>query len=739
MTEINPLLHDLALILMVAGIVTVIFRALKQPVVLGYVVAGMLTGPFITLIPTVTEVESVEFWGKIGVVFLLFGLGLELNFKKLKKVGGTGFMTVFAEVLLMFSVGYLVGWFMGWSVQTSLFLGGMLTISSTSIIIKAFNDLGLKNRKFAQLVFGTLVVEDLVAILLLVLLPAFAISSNFDGGELASKVANLALFLLFWFTGGVFLIPTMLKKLAKYLTDETLIVISLGLCLLMVVITVNAGISEALGAFVMGSILSGTQQSHKITKLIAPLQDFFAAIFFVSVGMLVDPTIVITYWAEILLISLIVILIKPFSALLGLLFAGHKFKIALNAGLCLCQIGEFSFIIAGVGKELESIPDFVYPVIVAVSIITTFITPYWIKMGDGLYAKIYRISRPQWRVVIDKLGSGKRLLDREGDWNKLIKSYVIRVSIYTGWLFFITIFCTQFLAPVIEDRFGDSIYSRAALLVINILAISPFLYALLRRKDSDGLYNKIWNDRKFFRGPLLFLMLLKYIIAVMALSFLSSYYLAIGAGALLIICAVVITVVILSGKIKSYYSIIESTFLTNLNSERGRKGIELPKEFGDELHFDFCDVESNSFLAGKTISQIHRSKSTGALIIRIHRGGLTIDLPSKTEILLPADTIDILGTDKQVSEFRVLSESENGGVPAVESDEMELFQLTIREGSPLVGMAANLSDIRNRFGVLMIAFEEGDNDVYIKPTSANIFEVGDAVWVVGPKEMVKQL
>ena len=343
----NPLFSDLALILVVAGVVTIIFKKLKQPLVLGYIVAGALAGPYITFIPTISNVESVEFWGNIGVIFLLFGLGLEFNLKKIK---------------------------------TSIFLGGMLSISSTSIIIKAFDDLGIKNKKFTQLVFGALVVEDLVAILILVVLPAIVVSKTFDGLDLAMKIGNLALFLLLWFTVGIFTIPTLFKKFKHYLSDETLIVVSLGLCLMMVVITKNAEISEALGAFVMGSILSGTQQSERIIKLTKPIKDFFGAIFFVSVGMLVDPVAIWQYLPQILVISLAIIIAKPLAATLGLLFSGQTLKIALLSGVCLCQIGEFSFIIVQMGMEKDVIADYLYPIIVSVSVITT-------SLADASFSK----------------------------------------------------------------------------------------------------------------------------------------------------------------------------------------------------------------------------------------------------------------------------------------------------------------------------------------------------------------
>lgn len=740
MSEINPLLSDLALILMVAGIVTIIFKALKQPLVLGYIVAGMLTGPYITIIPTASNLESVEFWGNIGVVFLLFGLGLEFSFKKLKKVGGAGFMTVFSETVMMFCMGFLLGKILGWGVMASLFLGGMLSISSTSIIIKAFDDLGLKNKKFTHLVFGALVVEDLVAILLLVLLPAVAISKNFDGGQLADKVINLSLFLLLWFTGGVFLIPSVFKKLKRMLTNETLIVVSLGLCLLMVAATIKAGISEALGAFVMGSILSGTVQSEKIIKLTKPIKDFFGAIFFVSVGMLVDPVVVIQYWPQILLITVTIILAKPLSAMVGLLFSGQTLRIAVQSGLCLCQIGEFSFIIASLGKQMGVTQGYLYPIIVAVSILTTFITPYWIRLGDPVYQFIYGHVKPQWRVVIERLGTGRKTLNREGEWNRLLRSYFLRLFIYSGWLVFVGVFFIQFVYPFCTDYLGDSFYAKGAVFMLNILAMSPFLYGLLKRKDSDGAFDRIWEDRKFARGPLMFMMIFKYLIAAFAISVMTSYYITHSVGVLLTVCALVIVFVAVSTKIKRYYAKIEDQFLTNLHSEGGgRKGLTMPRELADEIHIDVCEVGVNSYLAGKTISQVYKDKNTGAFIIRIHRGEESIDLPQKTEILFPMDLLMILGTDKQVQDYRLLSEDTEVTHQQAHSDDMELLQLTLGDHSSLIGNQANISYIRNKYGVLLVGVEKAQSNTYIRPTSAVTFELGDTIWVVGEKEKVKSL
>jgi Kef-type K+ transport systems, membrane components len=553
MTGYTALVSDLALILIIASIVTVIFKFLKQPLVLGYIIAGILTGPYITFVSTVTNIQSVEFWGKIGVVFLLFGLGLEFNFQKLKKVGGIGFITVFFEVIIMFSMGFLLGKILGMHHTASLFLGGMLSISSTSIIIKAFDDLNLNTKKFAQSVFGVLIVEDVVAVLLLVLLPAIAVGNSFDSKELLDKMLGLAFFLLFWFTIGIFFIPTLFKKLEKLLTDEILIIVSLGLCLMMVVITIKAGISEALGAFVMGSILSGTAQRDRMIKLTKPIKDFFGAIFFVSVGMLVNPKIVIEYWPLVLLITITILIAKPLSAIIGFLFSGQTIKNSILSGVCLCQIGEFSFIIASSGNSLNVLDDYIYPVIVTVSLLTTFITPYWVKLGEPLYGLVFNNVKPQWRNVIERLGTGRKTLDKENDWNKLLKSYFLRLFVYTGWIFFIILFFTKFVTPFVEGWLGksgkiDAVFINILLLILNIVFISPFIYALIKRKDGEGLFEKIWSDQKFARGPLLFMRILKFIIAIIAISYIVSFYITGGYGAIIIIVAFAILIIIVSKK-----------------------------------------------------------------------------------------------------------------------------------------------------------------------------------------------
>jgi CPA2 family monovalent cation:H+ antiporter-2 len=376
MTHLPHLITDLGLILAVAGITTLLFKKIKQPVVLGYIIAGLLVGPHVSLIPTVVDDEAIKTWSEIGVIFLLFSLGLEFSFKKLVKVGGSASITAVVEIVLMIAVGYGAGIFMGWSPMDSIFLGAILSMSSTTIIIRAFDELGVRTRKFAGLVFGILIVEDLVAILLLVLLSTLAVSQQFAGGELLMQLLKLAFFLILWFLAGIFFIPTFLKRTQKLMNDETMLIVSLALCLLMVVLAVAVGFSAALGAFIMGSILAETTQAERIEHLIKSVKDLFGAIFFVSVGMMIDPKVLIEYAGPVLIVTLLTITGKFLATAIGALLSGQSLKHSVQAGMSLAQIGEFSFIIASLGLSLKVTSAFLYPIAVAASAVTTFTTPF---------------------------------------------------------------------------------------------------------------------------------------------------------------------------------------------------------------------------------------------------------------------------------------------------------------------------------------------------------------------------
>ena len=495
MSQIPSLISDLAVILISAGLVTLLFKWLKQPVVLGYIVAGILAGPSITQIPTVTNIESIRIWADIGVIFLLFALGLDFSFKKLMKVGGTAVIGAITIVIGMMTLGYTTGLSLGWGHMNSLFLGGMLSMSSTTIIFKAFDDMGLRNQRFAGVVFGILVVEDLFAVLLMVLLSTLAVSKHVEGMELLNSVIKLGVFLLFCLVIGIYLIPSFLKKARTFLNDETLLIVSLGLCLGMVIIATKAGFSSALGAFVMGSILAETIDAEHIEHIIKPVKDLFGAIFFVSVGMLIDPALLWEYKIPILILTLVVMTGQILFASFGVLLSGQPVKIAIQSGFSLAQIGEFAFIIASLGLSLGVTDNFLYPIVVAVSVVTTFFTPYMIRMAEPACRVADRIIPKSWMKFLERYSSGSNTIHQKSAWNKLLKALIRIVGTYTAVTLVLIFIWLQFIAPFIMKEL-PGIRGAGISLVLILLLIAPMLRAIMMKKNHSAEFQQLWLDSK---------------------------------------------------------------------------------------------------------------------------------------------------------------------------------------------------------------------------------------------------
>ena len=513
MSNIPSLISDLAVILISAGLVTLLFKWLKQPVVLGYIVAGILAGPSIEQIPTVSDVESIRIWADIGVIFLLFALGLNFSFKKLMKVGGTAVIGAITIVIGMMTVGYITGLSLGWGHMNSLFLGGMLSMSSTTIIFKAFDDMGLRNQRFAGVVFGILVVEDLFAVLLMVLLSTLAVSKQVEGIELLNSVIKLGVFLLFCFVVGIYLIPSFLKKTKKFLNDETLLIISIGLCLGMVMIATKAGFSSALGAFVMGSILAETIDAEHIERLVKPVKDLFGAIFFVSVGMLIDPQLLWEYKLPIAILTFVVMIGQICFASFGVLLSGQPVKIAIQSGFSLAQIGEFAFIIASLGLSLHVTDHFLYPIVVAVSVITTFFTPYMIRLADPAYKIAEKWIPVSWNRFLIRYSSGSNTIKQKSTWNRLLKSLTRIVGTYTAVTIVLIFIWLQIVAPFILKEL-PGIKGQIITLILILALISPMLRAIMMKKNHSVEYQQLWHDNKYNRGPLVSLIILRILLCI---------------------------------------------------------------------------------------------------------------------------------------------------------------------------------------------------------------------------------
>ena len=513
--HLESLISDLGLILMTAGVAVLLFKSIKQPLVLGYLIAGFLAGNHFDFFPSVQDIKSVEVWAEIGIIFLLFSLGLEFSFKKLMKVGGSASTTAITQIITMVFIGYWVGQWMDWSKMDSIFLGVILSVSSTTIILKTFDELGVKAKNFAGIVIGSLIVQDIIAILMMVLLSTIAVSQQFSGLGLLESILKLAFFLTIWFLGGIFLIPTLLKRAKHLLTDERLLIISLALCLMMVILATNAGFSAALGAFIMGSIIAETTQAEHIEHLVKPVKDLFGAVFFVSVGMLIDPQAIYEHAFPILILSLVTILGQFISSTLGAIVSGQPLKESIQTGMSLSQIGEFSFIIATMGITLQATGSFLYPIVVAVSAITTFTTPFMIKFSTPFSEYLSKKLPRKWTKRIERYSANAQAIKTVSNWQAVLNTSLIQVTIFSVIIVAVILVSSKFILPLIDNYpFGNGL-----LALLTLLFLSPFFWALSFRPVAVNEVAILMEERKY-RGPIAMLFLFRIMLTAFLIGFL---------------------------------------------------------------------------------------------------------------------------------------------------------------------------------------------------------------------------
>lgn len=565
MNHLPALISDLALIMICAGIITVLFKKLKQPVVLGYILAGILVGPHFALFPSTADKSNIQIWADIGVIFLLFSLGLEFSFKKIVNVGKSAIITASANILFMLLIGYHVGLGLGWSTTESLFLGGMISMSSTTIIIKAFEELNLKGQKFTDLVFGVLVVEDVVGILLLVLLPTISIGKTVSGLELLFSSSKLVFFLVLWFITGVYLVPTFLKKVIYLLNDELLLLVSVALCLGMVWLATSFGFSSALGAFIMGSILAETDEAERIETIIKPIKDLFGAVFFTSVGMLVDPSMFIEYMVPIIVITLVVMLGKIILSTFGFLLSGNRLENSVLCGFSLAQVGEFAFIIAASGMAIGVLENYVYPTIVAVSVITTFTTPLMINAAKPFYNFVYHRLPQRWKDYLNTHTSSKKDTNAEEElWKQLFKKYFIKLCISSVILIAIINISFYILQPFLLTHLPERVAALSATL-LTLAAMSPFLQGLLSvNSDLARIYLTLWHKRITNRLPLLLCTILRMAVIVIFIMIVINHLFTKDFYVTYALMGLFIVILYKSTWLSKKYKNIERQFLSNL-------------------------------------------------------------------------------------------------------------------------------------------------------------------------------
>lgn len=747
MSHLPALITDLALILISAGVITLVFKWLKQPLVLGYIVAGLLAGPYIHIFPTVGDAANIAIWAEIGVIFLLFALGLEFSFKKLMNVGSAAFITAVTEVITMLLAGFFVGQLLGWSVMNSVFLGGMLSMSSTTIIIKAFDDLGLRNQRFTTIVFGTLVVEDLIAILMMVLLSTMAVSQKFVGKELLVSIAKVLFFLILWFLIGIYLIPVFLKRVKKLMNNETLLVIALGLCLGMVVVATQTGFSAALGAFIMGSILAETIEAERIEHLIQPVKDFFGAVFFVSVGMLVNPAVLVRYAWPIGVITLVTIVGKAIFSSFGVLLSGQSLQTSVRSGFSLAQIGEFAFIIAGLGVSLKVLDPYVYPIIVAVSVITTFTTPYFIRMAAPFGEWLYRVLPPKTIEFLNRYSSGRKTVNHDSEWKSLLKVHVGKAVIYSVLLTAILLLSVRVVYPFVEEKFPDTtVWANIGMCLGTLVLMAPFLWALISNKhNSPALFMKLWNDNTYNHGRLVALVLFRTSVAVFFISAVLIAYFPLRYGVIAILSLAVLALILIFRENLNQYSKIEKQFLTNLNrrEEAAKKRYPLETSFNSQLadkdiHLLSVPVSPYSAVAGKTLAELSFRETYGINVVEIVRGDLKIYIPRGTERLYPQDKVVIVGTEEQLNAFcsKMNKRQHVHKMNRVPKD-VTLHSFTVGDDFPYLGKTIAETRIGTNYNSLVVGIER-DNRL-LAPDKETVFEPDDLVWIVGEREKIRQM
>lgn len=746
-SEVPTLINDLALILIVASTVTLLFKKLKQPLVLGYIMAGFIVSPHMPYTMSVMDTVDIKTWADIGVMFLLFSLGLDFSFKKIIKMGITPVITTLTIIFAMMTLGIVVGHAFDWKRMDCIFLGGMLAMSSTTIIYKAFTDMGLRQQKFAQPVMSVLILEDILAIVMMVMLSAIASGNNPDSGEMIGSVVKIGFFLVLWFVVGIFAVPWFLRSTRKLVNNETLLIVSLGLCCLMAVVSTKVGFSSAFGAFVMGSILAETIEAAKIEKLVAPVKDLFGAVFFVSVGMLVDPKIIVEYAIPIGVLVLTILIGQSIFGTFGFLIGGQSLKSAMRCGFSMAQIGEFSFIIASLGLSLHVTGEFLYPVVVAVSVITTFLTPYMIRLSVPSYNVLERHLPKTWVRALNNITLSHPSSAPKSNWHSLI-AQMARITLIYSILSVATIaLMFTFFLPFIRRMMpGMHWWANGICGVLTVMFIAPFLRAIVMKKNHSEEFRALWNDSRSNRMPLLVTILVRLIIASAFVFYICNYLTRFTNALMMTIAVAVVGIMILSRGLKKQSIKMERMFVQNLRSrdiEQQVLGLKKPLYEGHlldrDIHISEIEIPENSTWAGLCLADLRLSNRFGIHVSSILRGHRRINIPGGDDIVFPGDKLQVIGSDSQLAAAHAAVAGDiEPDDPDIEKREMRLSQIVIDNHSPFVGKTLPETGLRSEFNCMVVGREEGkENLSMVGP--AYKFRLGDILWIVGEEDALKRV
>lgn len=752
MSELPELVKDLALILVVAGFVTLLFKKLKQPLVLGYIVAGFLVSPHMSYTMSVVDKDDIQTWADIGVIFLLFSLGLDFSIKKILKMGASPIIAACTIIFSMMLLGVIVGHSFGWKEMDCIFLGGMVAMSSTTIIYKAFSDMGLTQQGFASTVMSVLILEDILAIVMMVMLSTVASGNSPDGVQLLGSIMKIGFFLVLWFVVGLFAIPLFLRSVRKILNSETLLIVSLGFCCLMAVISTQVGFSAAFGAFVMGSILAETVEADKIIRLVDPVKNLFGAIFFVSVGMLVKPEVIVEYAIPILLLVITILVGQALFGTLGYLLGGQTLKNAMRCGFSMAQVGEFAFIIATLGKSLGVISEFLYPVVVAVSVITTFLTPYMIRAAEPCYNVLVKHLPKRWvrRLTHIQTNNAGESASTNNLWKVLMKKMILNTLIYG--ILSAAVIAIMFSAtlPICRDLSikwtGSHWIGNAVCGFLTIVFIAPFLRSIVMKQNHSEAFKALWTDRRINRLPLTATILARVLIALSFIFYVCNYLTRFKNALMIAVAVGLLILMLLSRWIKKRSITLERLFIQNLQSrdleaqKQGKKKPLFANHLIDrDIHIANLELPDDSLWAGKTLYSLKLRNRFGVHISSILRGSKHINIPNGSTILFPGDKLQAIGNDEQLTKLsKAINAELQPEVTNIEKHEMKLRSFTISKTSPFIGKTLKDSGIRDEYNCMVVGVDEGQKNLTLITPSRSL-QAGDVLWVVGEEKDLERI
>ncbi|MBW4728777.1 cation:proton antiporter [Prevotella melaninogenica] len=752
MSELPELVQDLALILVVAGFVTLIFKKLKQPLVLGYIVAGFLVSPHMPYTMSVVDQGDIQTWADIGVIFLLFSLGLDFSIKKILKMGASPIIAACTIIFCMLALGVIVGYSFGWKEMDCIFLGGMVAMSSTTIIYKAFSDMGLTQQGFASTVMSVLILEDILAIVMMVMLSTVASGNSPDGVQLLGSIMKIGFFLVLWFVVGLFAIPLFLRSVRKILNSETLLIVSLGFCCLMAVISTQVGFSAAFGAFVMGSILAETVEADKIIRLVDPVKNLFGAIFFVSVGMLVKPDVIVQYALPILLLVITILVGQALFGTLGYLLGGQTLKNAMRCGFSMAQVGEFAFIIATLGKSLGVISEFLYPVVVAVSVITTFLTPYMIRAAEPCYNVLVKHLPKRWvrRLTHIQTNSAGESASTNNLWKVLMKKMILNTLIYGILSAAVIAIMFSAVLPICRDLSikwtGSHWIGNAVCGFLTIVFIAPFLRSIVMKQNHSEAFKALWTDHRINRLPLTATILARVLIALSFIFYICNYLTRFKNALMIAVAVGLLILMLLSRWLKKRSITLERLFIQNLQSrdieaqKQGKKKPLFANHLIDrDIHIANLELPDDSLWAGKTLYSLKLRNRFGVHISSILRGSQRINIPNGGTILFPGDKLQAIGDDEQLTKLSKAMKAElQPTITDIEKHEIKLRSFAISKTSPFIGKTLKDSGIRDEYNCMVVGVDEGQQNLTLI-TPSRCLQAGDVLWVVGEEKNLERI